>query len=205
MLACIFAGCGQLSPPKPIIWLDTARNKESIRKSCERALGCSLGFDRTTALLEKDFATAFQENRDCESVTLSKDVDVPMPRWELSLNGAIQNGQLDESDSTWSITDSPARKRSLDGNLRDMDEAAARICRIATGKGGTVIQESWNAEKTIETWFIRDPSTRKIEQRNYTLAQAIAFCKENPKMEIATQTNASANAFTICPAFVSEF
>lgn len=63
----------------------------------------------------------------------------------------------------------------------------------------------WSSDKTVETWYVRDPATKLVQERKYTLAQAIDFCNKNPKMEIATSANATANGFAVCPAFVSEF
>jgi CspA family cold shock protein len=60
-------------------------------------------------------------------------------------------------------------------------------------------------QERVDTWFVRDPATRQVEEKKYTLTQAIDFCIDNPKMEIATDFNAPKNAFTICPAFVKEF
>jgi hypothetical protein len=62
-----------------------------------------------------------------------------------------------------------------------------------------------SANNTVERWFVRDTATGQIEERQYTLNQAIEFCNKNPKLEIATDVNAPKGAFTLCPAFVGEF
>ena len=81
------------------------------------------------------------------------------------------------------------------------------VCKRQSSKEpkGTTEAQRWSRDKTVEAYFVRDPVTHKVEKRSFTLVQSIEFCKANPTLEIATPTNASANAFTICPAYVSEF
>ena len=89
----------------------------------------------------------------------------------------------------------------FDWNCQRNDSDPMFVCKR---QPATKVQP-WSRDKTVEVYFVRDPATQSVEKRSFTLIQAIEFCKANPKLEIATQSNALKNAFTICPGFVSEF
>jgi hypothetical protein len=52
----------------------------------------------------------------------------------------IDKGDIDYANSEWNIIDNKTKKRFGEGSLKDAVESANRICIVATGRGGTVLQ-----------------------------------------------------------------
>lgn len=60
--------------------------------------------------------------------------------WSLSFHVGIDGGDVDYSNSEWQVIDNKTQKRFGEGPLKDMVEAATRVCTVATGRGGSVSQ-----------------------------------------------------------------
>lgn len=102
------------------------------------------------------------------------------------------------------VCDSDAEQHQMEVEFRGLVESDKWTCQF---KESILCKADSTARKQEkpDTWFVRNPATHQATERSFTLNEAIDFCKDNPKMEIATEFNASKDAFTICPAFLGEF
>jgi hypothetical protein len=148
LLAGVLSGCQKR---KETIFLDSAWNRDYAMNACEiykKNLGvaCIKTPEQIATELRLRFASAVLQSPACKDVTIT---DEPLGQqnmkafdggWSLSFNVGIDGGDIDYSNSEWQIIDNKTKKRFGEGPIKDAVQAAARICTVATGMGGTVSQ-----------------------------------------------------------------
>lgn len=148
LLVSVLCACQK---QKETIFLDSWWNRDYAMNACEiyeKNLGvaCINTPEQMATELRLRFASAVLQSPACKDVTITNE---PLSErnlkdfeggWSLSFNVGIDGGAIDYSNSEWQIVDIKTKKRFGEGPMKGAVDAATRICIVATGMGGTVLQ-----------------------------------------------------------------
>ncbi|MGB7437286.1 MAG: hypothetical protein WBR26_07285 [Candidatus Acidiferrum sp.] len=141
LLVGILTGC---QTRKMTIFLDQSWNRENVKNACEvytrTSNNACVRIPRQMADdLRGKFASAFLQSRACKGINISYDpvgdeaMKDYLSGWSLTFDIGIDSRDIDYTHSVWQMLDNKTKRR-FEGPLRDVDEAAMQICRLANGQ-----------------------------------------------------------------------
>jgi hypothetical protein len=145
LLTAVLSGCQK---QKTTVFLDKAWDRDYAKSACEvseknHQAPCFQSPEQIANVLELSFVSAFQQSPACKDVSVHSGMKATNPKemdagWALSFNVVLVNGEIDYLGSEWQIIDNRTLKRFSAGTLKDMNEAATRVCIVVNGRGGSL-------------------------------------------------------------------
>jgi hypothetical protein len=144
LLTVVLSGCQR---QKTTVFIDRAHDLAYAKSACEvsakdHQAPCWQRPEQIANELEDNFIAAFQQSPACQDVSVhpgnlkATNPEAMETGWSLSFNVSM-NGSIDYPGSEWEIIDNKTLNGSA-GTLKDMNEAATRVCVVAAGKGGSI-------------------------------------------------------------------
>src|SRR6267154_275913 len=143
LLFVTLPGCQKKKMP---IFLNMAWNRDYASSACQLSekshrIACLHSPDQIANTLKLKFDSAFQQTPTCRDVTISHDLLKASnlkeyeAAWSLSFNVGLENGEIDYATSEWQLLNNQTPlKQFSEGSLKNMVEAATRVCIVVTGR-----------------------------------------------------------------------